>query len=447
MAPLEPWERVWIDATAYKTDVHSLINCTDCHGGTALDDMNAAHVGMNPSPASDPQSCGVCHPDITPADAASLHTTLRGYDTVLYTRSTPENHAILEEMESNHCASCHTTCGDCHISQPASVGGGLLKGHTFVKTPPMSQTCTGCHGSRIKNEYFGLNEELPADAHFRTRMACSACHTADEVHGVGMTLNADHRYDGVQSPTCESCHQDKVGVGSGIEQHEVHGTEILSCQACHSIAYTNCSNCHVEKNENGLPFFKVEEHALGFYLGRNPLQNGERPYRFVPVRHVPIDLNSFSFYGENLLPNFNRLPTWVYSTPHNIQKITPQNQACENCHGNDDLFLTLDKVVLAEREANKGVIVDKAPPLPEGYVKKADSTPTAESDGGGGDGFWGDGGSEASPTPATGDDFWGGSGSSEPTPTPTVSGDDFWGGGNSQPTPTPTEAGDFWGGN
>jgi len=431
------WERVWIDAETYSQDLHSLINCTQCHGGQAVNDMTLAHTDMNERPAQNAETCGSCHTDVTPASLNSLHSTLAGYDTALYERSVPENHPVLEDMEASHCNECHTTCGDCHISQPFSVGGGLLDGHNYVETPPMSQTCTACHGSRVKNEYFGLNEGFPSDVHFRNRMSCSDCHTADEIHGIGIT--ADHRYDGVAEPSCESCHQDEIGVGSGIEQHEIHGTEILSCQSCHSIEYTNCTNCHVEQTDDGVPFFSVESHDMGFYLGRNDLQGAERPYRYVTVRHVPIDRDSFSFYGDNLLPNFDNRPTWMLATPHNIQRNTPQNATCDSCHGNDALFLTIDKVVESERAANINIIVDGAPLLPAGYESatpiETESPADTSTD------FWGE--PVATPTPTESSDFWG-----EPvaTPIPTES-SDFWGEPVPQNTPEVTpEPTDFWGG-
>ena len=439
MAPLEPWQRVCIDAAIYPDDVHSNINCTECHGGQSVEDMNLAHTGLVASPASDAMTtCAGCHPDNTPANMNSLHSTLRGYDTILYERSTPENHAVIEDMQQNHCNSCHTTCGDCHISQPDSVGGGLLKGHTFVQTPPMSQTCTACHGSRVKNEYFGLNECIASDVHFRERMSCSDCHTADEIHGVTTTDN-NHRYDGLQSPTCESCHASQIGVGSGIEQHEVHGTEILSCQTCHSTTYTNCVNCHVEQNENQQAFYTLEEHSLDFLIGRNPLQDAERPYRYVPVRHVPIDANSFSFYGDNLLFNFDSRPTWVYTTPHNIQRITPQSESCLSCHGNDGVFLTADKVTAAEQTANANVIVETAPALPAGYENHSVVVnQTAADTAGDDDNFWGEDSAPAQESPGDDDSYWGGE---EQLPAEVVPGDDdaYRGSESGSATPAPDD--------
>ncbi len=373
MPPVEAWEKVYINAEDYAEDAHAFINCTACHGGQPVDDMAAAHTDLVADPAADPEaSCGTCHPDIAPHAAESLHYSLAGYDTVLYARSTPDNHETLEYMESYHCDSCHAACGDCHISQPDSVGGGLLEGHTYVRTPPMSRTCTGCHGSRVKNEYYGLNEGVTGDVHLRqARLLCTDCHTSDAMHGIGETAGAEHRYDGAQQPTCESCHADVVGANSDIMSHQIHGTEILSCQACHSVAYTNCTNCHVDRTEDDVPYYSVEEHSLGFYLGQNVLRDSDRPYRYVPVRHVPVDPDSFSAYGENLLNNFLNRPTWAYATPHNIQRLTPQTQSCLSCHSNDDVFLTMDKVAPAERGgANLAVIVDEAPPLPEGGIEK-----------------------------------------------------------------------------
>ncbi len=370
MPPVEAWEKVFIDGEAYVEDVHSFINCTSCHGGEPVDDMEAAHVGI--AERVDPeQSCADCHPNITSYAMESLHYTLEGYDTALYHRSSPEHFETLEYMESYHCDSCHASCSDCHVSQPFSVGGGLLDGHSFVRTPPMSRTCTACHGSRVKNEYYGSNEGYPGDVHLRqARLACVDCHDGNQMHGIDPQaedgyLDAKHRYDGYREPRCETCHEDQVGVGSGILEHEIHGTEILSCQVCHSVAYTNCVNCHVDRTEDDIPYFSVEEHSLDFLIGQNPLRSNERPYRYVPVRHIPVDINSFSAYGDDLLNNFLNRPTWAYATPHNIQRNTAQTASCSNCHSNDDIFLTADKVAEFERGgANLGVIVDAAPPIP-----------------------------------------------------------------------------------
>lgn len=374
---MEPWEKVLVNAEEFPASIHGLKGCISCHGGVQAPEKEAAHVGVIRNPSNDPQAiCGECHPNVVEHAGSSLHATFQGYWTVLNERSMPKSHPALEEAFNNHCASCHTTCGDCHVSQPNSVGGGFVNGHLFNRTPSMTQNCTACHGSRVGNEYLGKHEGLKADVHFRQgRMNCVNCHTGGEMHGqtsqcsdchagpVDAALQPpDHRYAGIQTPRCETCHPTVSTGQDGIIMHEMHGAN-LSCQVCHSITYTSCDGCHVALSETtGRPFFETEATYFTFLIGRNPLQSYERPYRYVPVRHVPISPTSFQFYGDNLLPNFDKLETWKYTTPHNIQRNTPQTESCNACHGNPALFLTADKVAPEELNANRPVIVEEIPP-------------------------------------------------------------------------------------
>ena len=376
MAPLEPWEKVFVSAEKFLPTVHGQIPCTDCHGGKQSSDKNEAHTDIVARPSNgEAKACANCHTDISGVYSTSLHAQQTGYWTALNTRSVPENHPALEEMFGNHCASCHTTCGDCHVAQPKSVGGGLFEGHLFIAQPPMTRSCTACHGSRVGNEYLGKTEGIPGDVHFREgRMNCVNCHTSHELHGQPSNCSqchegiedttippADHRYDGVQSPSCVSCHPD-VGLKSDdVQMHQQHGAD-LSCQVCHSVSYTSCDSCHVQiSNKTGNPYFTTDATYLTFLIGRNTLKSFTRPYDYVPVRHIPVDPHSYDFYGDNLLPNFNLLPNWAYATPHNIQRNTPQTATCNACHGNADLFLTADKVNPEELEANLDVIVLEVP--------------------------------------------------------------------------------------
>jgi len=379
VAPLEPWEKVLVNGEKFPQSLHGRIACVECHGGEQSPDKETAHTGLIANPTDDPQAtCGACHPDVVAVFPNSLHATLQGYKTALETRSVPENHPALDEAFGNHCARCHTTCGECHVSQPAGVGGGLLNGHLYEKTPPMTRTCTACHGSRVGDEYLGKHEGLPGDVHFREgRMNCADCHTGHELHGQPANCdschteieepvplpNGNHRYAGVQFPRCETCHAAATTGQDAIEQHRVHGGD-LSCQVCHSITYTSCDGCHVAiSDKTGNPYFETQATYATFVIGRNPIKSYQRPYDFVPLRHVPIAPTSYQFYGENLLSNFNALPTWMNATPHNIQLNTPQTETCNSCHGNPALFLTADKVAPAELEANRNVIVDQIPAL------------------------------------------------------------------------------------
>jgi thiosulfate/3-mercaptopyruvate sulfurtransferase len=379
---LEPWEKVLVNNEKFSQTTHGKQTCSECHGGNQSADKAQAHAGMIPNPSSDSQKlCSTCHMEQVSTYQNSLHNTQAGYWTAIEKRSVPENHPALEEMFGNHCSTCHTTCGECHVSQPDNVGGGLFNGHVFEKTPPMTRSCTACHGSRVGNEYLGKNEELPGDVHFReARMNCVKCHSGTQLHGSADDSSAAHRYAGEELPTCLSCHPTAAPGEDENQMHDIHG-EQLSCQVCHSITYTSCDGCHVAvSDKSGKPFFETQATYTTFAIGRNPLQSAQRPYSYVPVRHVPVDEQSYAFYGENLLSAFNAAPTWVYATPHNIQRKTPQNQSCAACHDNPQYFLTADKVAASELQANQAVIVN-APPLASATLLTmlAKAPPLAES--------------------------------------------------------------------
>jgi thiosulfate/3-mercaptopyruvate sulfurtransferase len=370
---LEPWEKAWVNVEEFLGTEHGEMGCQECHGGVQDADKGTAHTGLIARPSQAGMgTCQECHPDETAAFPDSLHVTQEGYWASIEGRGASRDHEAISEMFGNHCQSCHTSCGDCHVSQPASVGGGFIDGHVFNKTPSMTRNCTACHGSRVGNEYLGKHEGLPPDVHFRQgRMTCMDCHGGQEMHSMEPDCEAchteseiegeampSHRYDGMQLPSCETCHTTVTTGEDGNLMHEQHGTD-LSCQVCHSLPYSNCNSCHVSiSEETGNPKFTTQGSFLAFLIGRNTRQDHDRLYSYVPVRHIPIDAESYSYYGDNLLPNFNALPTWVYATPHNIQRETPQNASCLACHDNPDLFLTLDKVAPEEAEANRSVIIE-----------------------------------------------------------------------------------------
>lgn len=204
-------------------------------------------------------------------------------------------------------------------------------------------------------EYLGRNEGIPGDVHYTKRgMKCIACHSGDEMHGSGTDYVS--RYDVENGPRCEDCHEDAVSPDSKTKTHVMHRNKV-SCHACHSVAYKNCYSCHVGKDKKGLPYFKTDKTEMAFKIGLNPHPSESRPYTFVTLRHVPVSPDTFSFYVKDALTNFNALPTWKLATPHNIQLKTPQNESCESCHGNTELFLQESDVIPEERAANKGVIV------------------------------------------------------------------------------------------
>lgn len=365
MPQLEVWEKVFVSNEEFLGDTHGSLGCAACHGGdVAATEMDTAHDGMTARP-DEATTCASCHPETVEHSASSLHSTLDGYWTALGSRASNETVPALMEAFDNHCASCHTTCGQCHVSRPASTGGGLLSGHEFKATPPMNTTCVGCHGSRVDSEFKGRNVlesgvAIPADVHYNPNgMACFTCHSGDQMHGTS-EMDVNHRYDGDLVPACTDCHPDREG--TNVQHTEGH-LEELSCQVCHAAEYKNCFSCHVQKSDSGVPYFQTAPSTLDVLIGQNWDKTEARPWSWVVVRHVPIDPDSFSYYGENLLPNFDNRPTWMYATPHTIQKNTAQNASCTACHGNPDVFLTADKVSPEELAANEPVIVEQLPSM------------------------------------------------------------------------------------
>ena len=311
------------------------------------------------------ETCASCHSEITTTDAISLHSTLDGYLTVMNQRAGTEElcRPGLELAFENHCADCHTSCGQCHVSRPTSAGGGLLDGHSFKNPPPMNLTCTGCHGSRVNDEYKGKNEApeggmVPADVHFNPGgMACFECHGDAEMHG---DVPA-------QEPPLRRCR--RRNARTAISTWKVGPTVIRSTPCTRRTWPARCAirwttrtatAAMCRRRRRARPTSRSIRRRWRSTLARTP-SSRVASWDYVLLRHVPIDRDSFSFYGENLLPEYDSLPTFAYATPHNIQRNTPQNASCDACHGNESLFLTADKVPPDELEANKDVIVDVLP--------------------------------------------------------------------------------------
>jgi hypothetical protein len=360
VAPVESYEKVLIDDAFLEEDPHGEIACENCHGGKPkASTMKAAHKGLvaDPTYPNPSKACGECHEEIVATNKTNLHVSLNSYKDIIGKRASNKKRVqkkISKAMDT-HCSTCHSSCGQCHVSQPDSVEGGFVEGHRFLKTPPMDTNCTSCHGSRVEMEYLGKNGGIPGDVHYTQKgMKCIACHTGDELHGSG--TDYVYRYDVENGPRCEGCHEDAVSPTATTRTHRIH-KEKVSCHVCHSVAYKNCYSCHVGKDKKGLPYFKTDKTEMAFKIGLNPRPSKERPFTYVTLRHVPVSKETFAFYVKDGLTNFDELPTWKLATPHNIQRKTPQTESCKSCHGNKELFLLEGDVAPEEQAANKGVIV------------------------------------------------------------------------------------------
>ncbi|MHB9094861.1 MAG: multiheme c-type cytochrome [Eubacteriales bacterium] len=370
---MEADKKVLVNKTFLNT-THGKISCAECHSGSAGNTRSAAHQNMNAAPSSGENSkCSACHSKITVNFKNTLHASTASIsdstNAIVLIRADKAKLADISKGLKNNCSTCHVeTCGTCHISRPKAAGGGFVNGHNFYKTPKSVLNCTACHGSRIEKEYMATAAEeypeLKPDVHWIPQtMQCADCHKSDWIHNDNPL--AATRYEVKAAPKCENCHTAKVGF-KNISAHQKHaiaqtGSTLLQCQVCHAQPYNNCYSCHVGMDKQNLPFYKTQKSEFMFKIGRNPSKTGDRPYDYVVVRHVPVDKNTFEFYGDNLLSNFNAAPTWKYATPHNIQRITPQGQ-CNGCHGNTSIFLTEKDVLPEELTANQSVIVTKLPP-------------------------------------------------------------------------------------
>ena len=324
-------------------------------------------------------ACDACHGSVVDATVTSLHTTQAGYIKAIEDRCGCDFSAGgFDAYFDQKCGTCHTTCGQCHVSRPNSVAGGFPKfggiiysGHRFNGTPDMTENCTACHGSRVGTDFLGQIEGNLQDVHRSRGMNCSGCHTATEIHGDGGSY--EHRYEVASMPRCEDCHS-PLPANSYHDAH-VDGSVAdanLQCQVCHSQPYKNCTNCH-NLVTGGAEKYDIEPSRVQFKIAQNP-----SPYRteydYVVVRHVPVDPGTYAEWGL-ALPQYTSVPTWKYTSPHNVLRWTPQTTPPEGstscsatCHGTPatrdgiflreiDLYAEDGVTPLPDYEANIGIVM------------------------------------------------------------------------------------------
>jgi len=354
VAPLEPQEKVLV-SEEFLDSIHGELACVDCHGGDdTADDKESAHEGFDPYPSinSPQEACGECHEEIAETVPQSLHATLSTFPGYLEKRASEDTWDKVDHGRERHCASCHTSCGGCHVSRPKYAGTGFVNGHIFSAKPDPVNQCTACHGSRIGNEFYGARGQ--GDVHLQKyQMSCEDCHSADEMHAAAPE-GLENRYHLEEAANCTDCHQD-LQHGS-VREHRIHSSKV-QCQVCHSQTYVNCYSCHTGTDEEGIAYFINNHEFEGMKFGFNPDRIPGNNYKFALLRHVPVDPKLFDFYIKDGFPNFDVSPTWKRASPHNIQRRTWQNANCNNCHGQRDLFLAESDLLDYEIKANYGVTV------------------------------------------------------------------------------------------
>lgn len=377
-------ERVLLTMDYAEDDHFRTLACQDCHAGDPSGTTRAqAHAGLVADPTADGGgACRSCHAEIVARARQSGHFTLSGKRGAIARRAgvTGEMPQPLKTAFDRHCNTCHATCGDCHVAVPGDAGGGLLKGHAIVKTPPDHLTCVGCHGTRVRDEFQGRNAGRPADIHFEVgRMTCPDCHRGDQMHGAPLD-DAGRPGDTVPlAPACADCHPDDATFRA-VPAHGAHraggdGPPALSCQACHAVEYKHCFACHVALDDAGRKTHEVNAatnhlSVIAFRIGRNAEPDARHPEDWVTVRHVPAAPDTFAFYGDALLPDFDVDPTWRRAAPHTIRRTTPRTAAegscAAGCHGVREAFLGPDDTPANEAAANADVTVAVPPggPVP-----------------------------------------------------------------------------------
>ena len=315
---MEPQKKVLVSEKYLETE-HGEIACEDCHGGNPVGKgKKAAHDGMDPLPSvNDPENaCGGCHDEIVSTAGDSLHATLATFPRMLKSRANMDKWAHIDKARQNHCASCHTSCGGCHVSRPPSAQKGFVRGHVFQKQPDPINQCTACHGSRVGYEYYGQRGQ--GDVHAaKAGMDCVDCHNAGEMHAAAPE-NIEVRYVLQEMVQCKDCHKN-LAAGS-VREHAIHQGKV-QCQVCHSQTYVNCYSCHVGKDPEGVAFFQNKWEVESMKIGRNYAgASSKAAYQYMLVRHVPVDPEMFDYYGKDGFTNFD-------SSPYLEASVTPQHPA------------------------------------------------------------------------------------------------------------------------
>jgi len=408
VAPLEPWEKVYIGlgrngkSYADVDPVHALIGCVNCHGGTEPAGFEQAHDStLIHDPSTNPeQNCNPCHKQIVETNKNSMHTMAWGERTTIAQRElgADADHDDFDGLDSvltdgfdGECTSCHTTCGQCHVSRPNAVHGGFIDNHTFNRIPDQTDNCMACHGTRIAVDYKGTLVGNKPDVHYMDGKQCWYCHQEDMHADASSYATRYHMVDMAGYPTCEGCHSAEVASNYYHGAHWPGSGVGLSCFVCHSQPYYNCNSCHSggewrdgyvsiggDVNAGGGDYLEYPGFRIGYNYNQD-LHDG----KWIVVRHIPVSVDSYEPWGHNTLAAYDARPTWEYSSPHNIRRFTAQTDTTggvtcsENCHLtgakaelNGKRFLWqsfIDSAYTDEVGANLPVVVDDH--LPSGWPR------------------------------------------------------------------------------
>lgn len=207
----------------------------------------------------------------------------------------------------------------------------------------------------------GVASGTVPDVHLSSKQfKCTSCHTGDELHGNGTKV--EQRYAYSELPDCKDCHNGKENSNT---YHTVHYSS-FDCQVCHSQKYNNCGSCHIHGSGARIPSY------MDFKIAVNPIPDLKQGFEFSLVRRTLAAPDNWALYDVPQYSNFDVLPTFNYTTPHNILKKTerttvPSGSACySNCHIrnengtliNKNLYLFKENLNAWELNATSGITVD-----------------------------------------------------------------------------------------
>jgi hypothetical protein len=376
----EPYDRVYMGGDGfeeYKTSEHYAIGCVGCHGGVdgTANKKDAHSNNFIAHPSDDYENkCGTCHQEVTTNFKTSLHNGT-GQKRKVTIRSGLAGPHEFDQLSEHHkegynanCATCHGTCGNCHVIRPKIAGGGLNNGHNFVRQADMITVCVACHTSRGGHAYLGVSPGTKPDVHLtKAKFTCMSCHEGHELHGDGQPV--EQRYAYQELPTCDKCH---TGIENKNMYHSVHFDD-FNCQVCHSQDYNNCGSCHIHGEGARVPSY------MDFKIALNPIPDVKEGFKFTLVRRTLAAPDNWEKYGLDEYPNFDAFPTYNFTTPHNILRWTSRTEggsSCSaNCHirnvdgelVNKNLFLFEENLLDWEKGATTRITVDGK--LPQSWGK------------------------------------------------------------------------------
>jgi hypothetical protein len=337
-----------VDKALLEKDPHFSEGCSFCHkGNDSAKEQAAAHAGLVKRPSDDLSVCASCHEEIAKTYRTALHYTTAGLRHGVLGRFSQEEIKDFDaRVFEKSCRSCHSSCGDCHVKGPviSGISIGLIKKHQFVKRDE-GKTCAFCHGGRVYPEFTGEYGGTP-DVHYQKGMVCMDCHKKTEFHGDGTAYVSRRQVK--DRPACVQCHpsgQEKSEKAKSA--HETHAGK-MSCASCHASGqYRNCYDCHLGKGAAPKP---------GFILGLNPRDRKT----ITTLRVIPTVRDTFESAGIKA-KEFDTLPNYWDTVPHNIKKRTERTRSCDVCHVDKQDFLKKETLINNGSKANEGLIYTPQP--------------------------------------------------------------------------------------